>query len=220
MRLRAALTALLLAVGLFAGLAPTSQAAAKVEGSVSVPAVVPWLGAAYQETKIGSDSLTAAAFADACQADREAHAAGDAEGATHVAAFLAGSENGLDAYVFDLGKEVTGKFRAEGPGAIELVPDAAGAGAINTYDLDLDFFTGADVNAASWDQVSDGLGCPNANLVSTDHKCYSHSSKPHEETGCIAGFKDAKKVVHGARYVMITASLNLVGPMPVYLTHS
>lgn len=220
MRIRTALVSLFLAVGLFAGLAPASQASTKVEGAVSVPAAVPWLGAAYQETKIGSDSLTAAAFADACQADREAHAAGDAEGATHVASFLESGQNGLDAYVFDLGKEVTGKFRAEGPGAIEIVPDLAGVGAVNTYDLDLDFFTSPDVDAASWDQVSDGLGCPNANLVPFGHKCYSHSSNAHEETGCITGYKDAKKVVHGARYVMITASLNLVGPMPVYLTHS
>ena len=220
MRARTVFLSLLLAGGLFAGLAPASQAAAKVEGSVSIPAVAPWLGAGYQETKIGSDSVTAAAFADACQQDREAHAAGNAKGATHVAAFLKSDQNGLDAFVFDLGKEVQGKFKAEGPGATELVPDAAGIGAINTYDLDLDFFTAPNVDAASWDQASDGLGCPNANLISSSHKCYSHSAKAHEETGCISGYKDAKKVLHGARFVMITASLNLVGPMPVYLTHS
>ena len=219
MRARSIFVSLLLAGGLFAGLAPASQAAAKVEGSVKTPAAAPWLGAGYQKTKIGSDSLTAAAFADACQKDRKAHAAGNAKGATHVAAFLKSGQNGLDAFVFDLGKEVEGKFKAEGPGAKELVPNV-GIGAINTYDLDLDFFTAPNVDAASWNQASDGLGCPNANLVDTKHKCYSHSAKAHEETGCISGYKDAKKVKHGARFVMITAGLNLIGPMPVYLTHS
>ena len=215
MRTRALLISAVVIAALVLGLAPTSKAA-KVEGHLSIPWAPAWLGAAYAETKAGSDTITALAFADACQADREAYAAGTPDAATHVKDFLASDQNGLDAYVFDLGKEspLKGEFFAEGPGATELVP-----GVVYTYDLDLDFFAGADVDAASWDQASDGIGCPNANLAAYGEKCYSHSSNAHEKTNCIRGYKDSKKVVHGARYVMISGSLNLVGPMPVYLTH-
>ena len=221
MRTRAVLVSSLLAAGLVLGaLATPSPAAQKLEGHLSIPWAPAWLGLAYSETKAGSDTVSALAFADACQADREAHAAGKPDDATHVAAFLESDENGLDAYVFDLGKEspLKGEFFAEGPGATELVPDAAGFGAVNTYDLDLDFFTAPDVDADSWDQTSDGIGCPNANLVGYGEKCYSHSPNSHEKTSCITGYKDAKKVVHGARYVMVSGSLNLIGPMPLFLT--
>lgn len=222
MRIRAVLITGLLVTGLLVGLAPSTPAAAKKEGHLSLPWAPAWLGLAAGETKAGSDTVTALAFANACQLDREAYAAGDAAGATHIAEFLASDQNGLDAYVFDLGTEspLEGQFVAEGPGTTELVPDLAGAGAVATYDLDLDFFTTPDVDAASWDQVSDGLGCPNANLTAgSSDKCYSHSPNAHEKTNCIKGYKDAKKTVHGARYVMISGSLNLVGPMPVFLSH-
>lgn len=215
MRTRALLVSAVVISALVLGLAPTSKAGPKLEGHLSIPWAPAWLGLAASETKAGSDTITALAFADACQADREAFAAGTPDEATNVKAFLESDENGLDAYVFDLGKEspLTGEFFAEGPGATNVAPD------VNTYDLDLDFFTGADVDAKSWDQTSDGLGCPNANLAGYGEKCYSHSPNAHEKTNCIRGYKDLKKVVHGARYVMISGSLNLVGPMPVYLTH-
>lgn len=222
MRTRALLISSLLIAALVLGLAPSSKAATKVEGHLSLPSAVAWFGLAYSDTKAGSDTTTALAFADACQQDREAYAAGTPDAATHVEDFLASGENGLDAYVFDLGKEspLTGEFFAEGPGATEIVPDVTGLGFfVNTYDLDLDFFTAPDVDAASWDQAGDGIGCPNANLVGSDHKCYSHKPDSHEKTNCITGYKDAKKAVHGARYVMVSGSLNLVGPMPVFLTH-
>lgn len=221
MRIRALVVSAVVVTALVVGLAPTSKASAKVEGHLSIPWAPAWLGAAHGDTKAGSDTITALAFADACRADREAHAAGTPDGATHVKDFLASDTNGLDAYVFDLGKEspLTGAFLAEGPGATELVPDLAGAGAINTYDLDLDFFTTPDVDAASWDPTSDGIGCPNANITSSGEKCYAHTPNAHEKTNCIRGYKDSKKVVHGARYVMISGSFNVVGPMPVFLTH-
>lgn len=225
MRIRAILVSALVVGALVLGLAPTTRAAAKVEGFLTIPQVPAWLGlsgqVAPEETAMGSDTVTALAFADACRQDREAHAAGDKDGATHVADFLTSDQNGLDAYIFDLGGEspLQGEFFAEGPGATEVVPDAGGTGIfVNTYDLDLDFFTGADVDAATFDQTSDGLGCPNANLVGFGERCYSHSPNSHEKTNCIKGYKDAKKVVHGARYVMVSGSLNLIGPMPIFLT--
>ena len=222
MRTRAILVSSLLLAGLVLGvLATPSPAAQKLEGHLTIPQAPAWLGLGGSETKAGSDTISALAFADACQADREAHAAGAPDDATHVATFLESDLNGLDAYVFDLGKEspLKGEFFAEGPGATEVVPDVAGTGLfVNTYDLDLDFFATPDVDAKSWDQASDGIGCPNANLAAYGEKCYSHSPNSHEKTNCIRGYKDAKKVVHGARYVMISGSLNLIGPMPLTLT--
>ena len=224
MRTRAILVSSLLVAGLVLGaLATPSPAAQKLEGHLTTPQVPAWLGMGGGETKAGSDTISALAFADACQADRDAYAAGAPDDATHIATFLESPLNGLDAYVFDLGKEspLQGEFFAEGPGPVELVPDAAGTGLfVNTYDLDLDFFTSPDVDADSWNQASDGIGCPNANLTDgSSDKCYSHSPHSHEKTSCIKGHKDSKKVVHGARYIMVSGSLNLIGPMPLFLTH-
>lgn len=212
-------SALLTAALVIGGLAVPSQAGKKLEGSLSTPQVPAWLGLFASRTGMGSDTVTAAAFADACQQDREAYAAGDEEGATHIAAFLESDENGLDAYVFDLGKEVNGAFFAEGPGTTEYVPDVTGMNlGVRNYDLDIDFFTGAEVDAADYDPLEGGLGCPNANRVTSSHKCYAHKPDSHEKAGCVAGYTDAKKVKHFARYVMVSGSLNLNGPMPVFLT--
>lgn len=220
MRTRAVLVSALLVAGLVIGvLAVPSQAGEKLEGSLSTPQVPAWLGLFAGDTGMGSDTLTAAAFADACQQDRDAHAAGDAEGATHIAEFLESGRNGLDAYVFDMGEPIMdGAFAAEGPGTMELAPDV-GLGPINDYDLDIDFFTEAEVDAADYDPLEGGFGCPNANRVSYGHKCYAHKPDSHEKTGCITGYKDADGVKHGARYVMVSGSMNVKGPMPVYLTH-
>lgn len=220
MRIRTLLVTGVVGLGLLAGalVGPAQAAPRKLEGFITTPQAPAWVGLTAGETGLGSDTLTAAAFGAACQQDREAYAAGDAAGATHVAEFLTSDENGLDAYVFDLGKPTEGAFAAEGPGATELVPDATGNNlAIRDYDLDIDFFTTPDVNAADYDHLDGGLGCPNANRVTSDHKCYAHKPDAHEKTGCVNGYK-VGKVKHLPRYAMISGSFNVKGPMTVILT--
>lgn len=214
MRIRALVVSGIVAVALIASaIASPAQAERKLKGSLTSPQVPAWLGAGGGRHGMGSDTVTAAAFANACRQDREAHAAGNPKAATHIAAFLASKQNGVDAYVFDLGKETQGAFAAEGPGAIDL------GGVTGHYDLDLDFFTGAEVDAKGYDPTGPGgFGCPNANRVGSSHKCYGHKGDAHEKVGCVAGYKDSKKVMHFARYAMISGSLNLNGPMPLTLT--
>lgn len=213
MRIRALLLTGLLALGLVAGaIVAPAQGAQKLKGFLTLPQAPAWVGLLAGDTGAGSDTVTALAFADACDQDREAIAAGDAAGATHVAEFLTSDQNGLDAYVFDMKAETEGAFAAEGPGATDL------AGVTGDYDLDLDFFTGPEVDAADYDKLDSGIGCPNANRVDSGHKCYGHKPDAHEKVGCIKGYTDAKKVKHGARYVMISGSLNLKGPMDLTLT--
>lgn len=219
MRFRSLLVTGIIAAALVgSAVAGPAQAARKLQGSLRLPQAPAWLGLLASDTGMGSDTVTATAFANACRKDREAHAAGKAKDATNIAKFLKSGDNGLDAYVFDLGAETMGAFAAEGPGTKELVPATPVLSPIAEYDLDLDFFTGAEVDAAKYDQLAGGLGCPNANLVGSKHKCYAHKPDAHEKTGCVAGYKDAKKVLHGARYVMISGSMNIKGPMPVFLT--
>ena len=219
MRIRLLLVTGIAGVALVASaLAGPAQASRELKGSITSPQAPAWTGLFAGETGTGGETLTAYAFALACQQDRDAHAAGDPASATHIAEFLASPENGLDGYVWDLGAPVEGFFEVKGPGATVLVPDAAGTGVYaNDYDLDLDFFAGAEVNAAEYDHTDGGVGCPNANRVDSSHKCYSHTQNANEKSNCQAGYK-VGKVKHLPRYVMVSGSFNLKGPMDLILT--
>ena len=220
MRTRALVLAGIAGIALVASvLAGPAQAQRKLEGHITSPQAPAWTGLFAGETGTGGETVTAYAFALACQQDRDAHAAGDPDSATHIADFLASPLNGFDGYVWDLGTPVEGAFAVEGPGATEIVPDAAGQGLwVNDYDLDLDFFTDASVNAAEYDHLEGGIGCPNANRVSgSDDKCYSHTQAAHEKSACQKGYK-VGKVRHLPRYVMVSGSFNAKGPMDLVLT--
>ena len=220
MRIRTLLVTGLVAVGLLAGaLISPAQASRKLEGFITAPQPgIAWTGQVSGETGTGGETVTAYAFAEACAQDRDAHAAGNPDGATHIAEFLAGPLNGFDGYVFDLGTPVEGAFAIEAPAAMELVPDAAGTGVwVADIDLDLDFFTGAEVNAAEYDPLDGGIGCPNANKVAYGHKCYSHTQASNEKSSCQTGYK-VGKVRHLPQYVMVSGSFNLKGPIDFTLT--
>ena len=219
MRTRALLVSGVVALALIgSAVAGPANAERKLEGFITGPQAPAWTGIFAGETGTGGETVTAYAFALACQQDRDAYAAGDPAGATHIAEFLAGPLNGWDGYVWDLGTPVEGAFAVEGPPSAVLVPDAAGTGFfVNDLDMDLDFFTGAEVNAADYDHLDGGIGCPNANRVDSSHKCYAHSQNAHEKTGCIAGYKVGKER-HLARYVMVSASFNAKGPFDIVLT--
>ena len=222
MRIRLILVTGLVGAALLAGalVGPAQAAPRKLEGFLTAPQPgIAWTGTFSGRTGTGGETVTAYAFAEACAQDRDAYAAGDPAGATHIAEFLAGPMNGFDGYVWDLGTPVEGAFAVEAPTATELVPDAAGTGFyVNDLDLDLDFFTGADVNAAAYDPLDGGIGCPNANRVSgSDDKCYSHTQASNEKSNCQKGYK-VGKVRHLPRYVMVSGSFNLKGPIDITLT--
>lgn len=220
MRFRALLVTGVVGVALLAGalVGPAQAAPRKLEGFITSPQAPAWTGLFAGETGTGGETVTAYAFAVACQQDRDAHAAGNPAGATHIAEFLASPQNGFDGYVWDLGAPVEGAFAVEGPGATEVVPDVGQGLYVNDYDLDLDFFTGAEVNAADYDHTDGGIGCPNANRVpGSDHKCYSHTQNAHEKSSCQVGYK-VGKTKHLPRYVMVSGSFNLKGPMDLVLT--
>lgn len=139
----------------------------------------------------GEGGISKNAFAQAC-------ALGQVDG------FMSSPFQGLDAYAFDLGSEKMGAFSVKGPGPAPVGPNIPVIDVqLTTYDLDLYFFT------------SD---CDNANETSYGQKCYSTNPTPDEKTSCIKGFKDGSNI-RGARYVVVTAALNLGPPIDFVLTH-
>lgn len=187
--------------------------AATYDGKITTPQAPSWIGTG-SAAGVGSDTLTGRAWWQACMNDRILVAAGQKP--TFVAAMIASPLNGLDGFVIDLKKETMGAFAVKGPGAKSLTPELPVIGAVPEYDMDMDFYTDPTVDATA----AQRSGCMNANekATSSSHKCYAHKPVPDEKTGCISGYKDSKGKLRGARYVLVTASLNLKGPFSFKLT--
>lgn len=164
-----------------------------------------WVGLGTTVGLVPHTSVSETAFVAACLAD--------SFGAPNlVGQFLTSPLNGIDAQIFDLGEEKFGAFSVKGPGAdiLVTVPDPSGVlgnTPIPEYDLDLDFFTSVDT------------GCADANYnAEFEDECHSAGPDPDEATPCIVGYESTDFQKHGARYVAVVASLNLVGPLPFTLT--
>lgn len=196
------LAAVVIALGL--GFQPPAQAKKTHKGKIQLFQAPAWVGLIGE----GQDTLTGMAFHRACQADRIALLAGQKAQATNIDRFLTSPFNGLDGWVVDLKDPVMGGFQVKGPGAKDVVSP------VTEYDLDMDFFTTIDLNLSP-----DHTFCNSANTGPTQgHKCAAHDPEPDEKNSCISGYKDLKGKVHGARYVLVTAGLNLKGPMDITLT--
>ena len=198
----------LAALGLAFGVASPSQAAEQ-KGNVKVGNN--WLGGSPAE--VGTSGVTVQAFLTACRIERLAMAAGQKVPA--IANFLSSPLNGHDGYVFDLKAEKMGPFQVKGTGAKALTPELPVIGAVPEYDLDMDFYTDPSVDPGT----TATTGCPDVNSKASSgaHKCYAHKIQSDEKTPCVAGWKDSKGKTHGARYVVVNASLHLKGPMEIKL---
>ncbi len=202
-------------IGLAFGFNQPAQAATTHKGHVTIPWAPGWLGAAAAVGIGSTDTVTGRAFFAACYADRALVAAGQKP--SFVDAMIASPFNGVDGMVFDMKKEKMGAFAVKGPGATVVIPETPALSPVTSYDLDIDFFTDPTVDPTA----ATTNGCQDANekaLGNSAHKCYAHKPNPDEKTGCISGYKDAKGKVHGARYVLVSAGLNLVGPFDFTLT--
>lgn len=190
------------AVALVANAVPAQ--AATYEGSLTSVGG-DWVGLGSTIELVPHASVSETAFVAACLAD--SFGAPDL-----VGQFLTSPLNGLDAQIFDLGEEKMGAFAVKGPGAdiLATAPDPSGifgAIPIPEYDLDLDFF--ADVST----------GCADANYNEEfTAECHSAGPDSDEATPCIVGYEGSDFKLHGARYVAVVASLNLVGEIPFTLT--
>lgn len=197
-------------IGLVLGLNNPAQAATKYDGHVTASVPASWLGVVSGIAGAGPDTISGELFARACQSDR-------ARGGTAaIDAFLGSPFNGIDAWVVDLKKEKMGAFSVKGPGAAPIGPEVDGI-QLTSYDMDLDFWVDPAVDASK----AAPAGCLDANekaTGNTSHKCYSHKETPDEKTACISGYKDAKGKTHGARYAMVSSTLNLKGPFNFTLT--
>lgn len=181
--------------------------AATHKGRITAPFNYFYLATGEEEVH-GPLGITMQAFLAACRADRLAIANGQAAQAGNVGRFLSSPLNGWDGYVVDLKAEKTGAFAVKGPGAKAFGPEVSGIQHTD-YDMDLGFYadTATDATAAKAD-------CADANKVpggNRSHRCFAAKETPDEKTGCIVGYKDAKGKVHGARYVVVNAVLQLKG---------
>ena len=186
---------------------PGAQAATK-EGVIQGP------GGDYLGVGSTVDGLpggvTAQAFFLACNADYQ-----QGDEPSLVNELIASPLNGIDAQIFDLGAPKMGAFSAKGPGATDLGPPVVDPSGLvftspvqlHNYDLDLYFIT--DV----------AHGCNDANVADSDDKCYSTKPDPDEAVPCIKGHTGTDFKTHGARYVIVSAAMNVTGAaLPFKLT--
>lgn len=178
---------------------PSAQAATK-EGVIQGPAVdTLGLGSTVDGLPGG---VTAQAFFLACNADYQ-----QGDSPSMVDELIASPLNGIDAQIFDLGSPKMGAFSVKGPGAADVGPPIIDPSGMiftapvqfHSYDLDLYFIT--DV----------AHGCNDANSADSDDKCYSTKPDPDEAVPCIKGYTGTDFKTHGAKYVIVAASLNVTG---------
>lgn len=192
----------------FASLTAGPAQAAQHKGKIGAPSAFYYTtGAEDYHHTLG---VTSQAFRMACRLDRLAIANGRKDLAGNIDRFLASPLNGLDGWVVDLKREVTGSFSVKGPGAKEAVYG------IPDYDLDLDFYADSALDA-----TTNKLDCADANPIpngNRSHKCFAHKEASDENAKCITGYKDLKGKLHGARYVLVNAAMNVRGQFEFTLT--
>ena len=203
-------------LGLVFGLTTPAQAAKTHKGKVAIPQAPAWVGLLGHYANVGPDTITGRAFAQACLADRVLVAAGQKP--QFINGFMTSPLNGIDAFVVDLGKETMGAFAVKGPGAKGMTPELPLIGVVPEYDLDMDFYVDptVDPTAARQEQCIDAN--EKATAAGQSHKCNGHKPTSDEKVPCITGYKDSKGKLRGARYVLVSATLNLKGPMDITLT--